>query len=86
VASPVPVQERLRGWWRGNFSFGLRPYACSRVGLTKGRRMHIGGCGCKTLDFHRKPESLYLVIVPGSVAIMYRMSHRIIHKVIHRIT
>jgi hypothetical protein len=33
------------GWWCGSFSFGLRPYACSRVGLTEGRRMYNSGCG-----------------------------------------
>jgi hypothetical protein len=45
MASPVIVQERLRGWWCMRFLFGLRPYTFSRVGLTEGRRMYNGGCG-----------------------------------------
>jgi hypothetical protein len=45
VASPVPVQERLRGWLCGSFPFGRRPYDDSRAQLTEGRRMHNSGCG-----------------------------------------
>jgi hypothetical protein len=45
VASPVPVQKRLRGCWCRSFLFGRRPYVISRVGLTEGWRMHIGRCG-----------------------------------------
>jgi hypothetical protein len=45
VASPVPVQERLRGQLWGISSFGHHPYADSRVRLTGGRRMHSSGGG-----------------------------------------
>jgi hypothetical protein len=40
VASHVPAQERLRGWLCGDFPFGRRPYADSRVQLTGGRKVH----------------------------------------------
>jgi hypothetical protein len=40
VASPVPAQERLRGWLCGDFPFGRRPYADSRVRLTGGHKVH----------------------------------------------
>jgi hypothetical protein len=40
MASPFPAQERLRGWLYGNFPFGRRPYADSRVRLTEGRKVH----------------------------------------------
>jgi hypothetical protein len=45
AASPVPLQERLRGWRCGSFSFGHRPYAGSRVRLTEGRMMPNNGRG-----------------------------------------
>jgi hypothetical protein len=45
VASPVPVQERLRGWLRGDCSSGRRPRADSRVLLTGGRTGHSSGRG-----------------------------------------
>jgi hypothetical protein len=45
VASPVPAQERLRGWLCGSFPFGRRPHADSRVRLTKGQRTHNSGRG-----------------------------------------
>jgi hypothetical protein len=40
VASPVPVQERLRGWWRRGCLSGRRPRASSRVPSTGGRTRH----------------------------------------------
>jgi hypothetical protein len=52
MASPVPAQERLRGWLCGNLLFGRRPYADSRVQLTEGRR-------CKQRAWRR-------LVVPGS--------------------
>jgi hypothetical protein len=36
--------------------------------------------------FIENPNPCTIAIVPGSVAIAYRTSHRMIHKVIHRIT
>jgi hypothetical protein len=45
VASPVPVQERLRGWWRGGCSSGRCPRADSRVPSTGGRTRHSSGRG-----------------------------------------
>jgi hypothetical protein len=45
VASPLPVQERFRGKWCGSLLFGRRPCVSSRVGLTKGWRLHSSGCG-----------------------------------------
>jgi hypothetical protein len=45
VVGPVPAQERLRGWLCGNFSFGCRPYADSRVRLTEGHKVHSSGRG-----------------------------------------
>jgi hypothetical protein len=45
VASPVPVQKWLRGWWCRSFIFGHCPYVSSRAGLTEGWRMHNSGCG-----------------------------------------
>jgi hypothetical protein len=45
VAGPVPVQERLRGWWRRGCSAGRCPRAVSRVPLTGGRTKHSGGRG-----------------------------------------
>jgi hypothetical protein len=41
----VFVQERLRGWHRGNLLFGRCPYASSRVGLTEGWKSHSGRRG-----------------------------------------
>jgi hypothetical protein len=38
-------QKRLRGWLCGNFPFGRRPYADSRVQLTEGRKVHSSGRG-----------------------------------------
>jgi hypothetical protein len=45
VASPVPVQERLRAWLCENSLFGRHPYADSRVQLTEGWRTHSSGRG-----------------------------------------
>jgi hypothetical protein len=45
VASPVPAQERLRGWSCGSFLFCRRLYADSGARLTEGRKTHISGCG-----------------------------------------
>jgi hypothetical protein len=45
VASPVPVQERLRGWWRRGCLFGRRLRAGSRLPLTGGRTRHSSGRG-----------------------------------------
>jgi hypothetical protein len=45
MVSPVPAQERLRGWPCGSFPFGHRPYAGPRVQLTEGRRVHNSGRG-----------------------------------------
>jgi hypothetical protein len=45
MTNPVPAQERLRGWLCGNFLFGRRPYADSRVQLTEGRKVHSSGRG-----------------------------------------
>jgi hypothetical protein len=45
MACPVLAQERLRGWLCGNFPFGRRPYADSRVRLTEGREVHSHGHG-----------------------------------------
>jgi hypothetical protein len=45
MASPVSVQERLRGWRHRIFLFGRRPYADSRVQLTGRRKGHSRGCG-----------------------------------------
>jgi hypothetical protein len=45
VASPVPAQEWLRGRPCGSFPFDCRPYAGSRVRLTKGQRAHNSGRG-----------------------------------------
>jgi hypothetical protein len=45
VVSHVPAQERLRGWPCGDFPFGRRSYADSRVRLTGGRRVHSSGRG-----------------------------------------
>jgi hypothetical protein len=45
VASPVPVQERLRGWWCKGCSSGRRPRADSRVPLTGSRTRHNSGRG-----------------------------------------
>jgi hypothetical protein len=41
----VFIQERLRGWHRGNLLFGHRPYASSMVGLTEGWKSHSDGRG-----------------------------------------
>jgi hypothetical protein len=43
VASPVPVQEQLRGWWRRGRLSGHRLWADSRVPSTGGRTRHSGG-------------------------------------------
>jgi hypothetical protein len=51
VASPVPVQGRLRRWWCRSFLFGHRTYVSSRVGLTEGWRMHSDGCGGVSLSW-----------------------------------
>jgi hypothetical protein len=45
VACPVSVQEWLRGWLCGDFPFGRRPYADSRVRLTGGCKAHNGRRG-----------------------------------------
>jgi hypothetical protein len=45
VASPVPAQERLRGWPCGSSPFSRRPYVDLRVRLTKGQRTHNSGHG-----------------------------------------
>jgi hypothetical protein len=45
MACPVPVQEWLRGWSCGDFPFGRRPRADSRVRLTDGRRAHSSRSG-----------------------------------------
>jgi hypothetical protein len=45
AVSPVPTQGRLRGRLSGDFLFGRRPYADSRVRLTGGRRAHSGRRG-----------------------------------------
>jgi hypothetical protein len=45
VESSVPVQERLRGWWRRGCLSGCCPRASSRVPLTGGHTRHIGRRG-----------------------------------------
>jgi hypothetical protein len=45
MASPVPVQEQIRGWWRRGWLSGRHPRAGSRVSSTGGRTRHSGGCG-----------------------------------------
>jgi hypothetical protein len=45
MARPVPVQERLRGWWRRGRSLDRRPRASSRVPLTGGRTRYSGWRG-----------------------------------------
>jgi hypothetical protein len=45
MAGPVPVQERLRGWWRKGCSAGRRLRANSRVPLSGDRTRHSGRCG-----------------------------------------
>jgi hypothetical protein len=44
------------------------------------------GLAVKPRIFIENPNPCTIVIVPGSVAIAYRTSHRQTHKVIHRIT
>jgi hypothetical protein len=45
MACPVLAQEQLRGWLCGNFPFGRRSYADSRVRLTEDREVHSRGRG-----------------------------------------
>jgi hypothetical protein len=45
LASSVPVQERLRGWWRRGCSSNRFPRAGSRVPLTGGGTRHSGWRG-----------------------------------------
>jgi hypothetical protein len=45
VASPVSVQERLRGWWRRGCLSDRRPRAGLRVPLMGGHMRHSSGRG-----------------------------------------
>jgi hypothetical protein len=73
---PPPVDESVvrRGCSRGEESCSLYltdPFAIIDV---------------KPRIFMENPNPCTIAIVPGSVAIAYRTSHRQTHKVIHRIT
>jgi hypothetical protein len=68
VASHVPVQERLRGWWCRSFLFGNHPYVSSRVGLTEGWRMHNSRRG--------GVPSFWAPALPGMVAQWWGWPHR----------
>jgi hypothetical protein len=64
MACPMLVQERLRGWRRGSFTFGRRPYADSRVQLTGGRKGHNSRCG-GVLSPHTPTTSGMVLQCPG---------------------